>query len=90
MRLENDSNIIIYNTTDGKASVALYAHDGKIWLNQQQMAELFATSKQTISHHVINILKERELDMDSVVKYYLTTESDVWWNASPATTFSSI
>lgn len=53
------SNIIIYNTTDGKASVALYARDGKIWLNQQQMAELFGTSKQSISHHIINILKEK-------------------------------
>ena len=70
------SNIIIYNTTDGKASVALYARDGKIWLNQQQMAELFGTSKQSISHHIINILKEKELDTDSVVKHYLTTASD--------------
>ena len=58
---EQTSNIIIYNTTDRKASVALYAKDGKIWLNQQQMAELFATSKQTISYHIINILKETEL-----------------------------
>ena len=70
------SNIIIYNTTDGKASVALYARDGKIWLNQQQMAELFGTSKQSISHHIINILKEKELNTNSVVKHYLTTASD--------------
>ena len=46
------------------------------WLNQQQMAELFATSKQTISYHIINILKERELDEISVVKEYLTTAAD--------------
>ena len=70
------SNIIIYNTADGKVSVALYAKDGKIWLNQQQMAELFATSKQLISHHVVNILRERELDEFSVVKHYLTTAAD--------------
>lgn len=31
------SNIIIYNTTDGKASVVLYVFDSKIWLNQQQI-----------------------------------------------------
>ena len=72
----SSSNIIIYNTTDGKASVALYARDGKIWLNQQQMAELFGTSKQSISHHIVNILKEKELDTDPVVKHYLTTASD--------------
>jgi hypothetical protein len=73
---EQAPNIIIYNTNDGKASVALYAKDGKIWLNQQQMAELFATSKQTISHHIVNILKEKELHQDSVVKQYLTTAAD--------------
>ena len=49
---------------------------GKIWLNQQQMAELFATSKQTISYHIINILKEKELHENSVVKEYLTTAAD--------------
>lgn len=73
---EDKTNIIIYNTDDGETSVALYAHDGNIWLNQQQMAELFATSKQTISHHIVNILKERELDEKSVVKQLLTTAAD--------------
>ena len=74
--MDEQQNIIIYRTADGKASVALYAKDGKIWLNQQQMAELFATSKQTISHHIINILKEKELNEISVVKEYLTTAAD--------------
>ena len=40
----------------------LYARDGKIWLNQQQMAELFATSKSNISMHIAGVLKDRELD----------------------------
>ena len=40
------------------------------------MAELFATSKQTISYHVINILKNRELNEISVVKEFLTTAAD--------------
>ena len=56
--------------------MALDAKDGKIWLNQQQMAELFATSKQTISYHIINILKEKELGEILVVKEYLTTAAD--------------
>lgn len=73
---EDQKNIIIYRTADGNASVALLAKDGKIWLNQQQMAELFATSKQTISYHIINILKENELTESSVVKEYLTTAAD--------------
>ncbi len=70
------SNIIIYNTIDGKASVALYAKDGKIWLNQKQMAELFATSVANINMHISNILNEKELDANSVIKDYLTTASD--------------
>ena len=74
--MNDEQNIIIYRTADGKASVALYAKDGKIWLNQQQMAELFATSKQTISYHIINILKDNELAEKSVVKEYLTTAAD--------------
>ena len=74
--MDDQQNIIIYRTADGRASVALYAKDGKIWLNQQQMAELFATSKQLISHHIANILKERELNEMSVVKQYLTTAAD--------------
>ncbi len=69
-------DLIIYNTPDGRSSVALYAKDGNVWLNQSQIAELFATSKQTISHHINNILSEKELDKNSVVKYYLTTASD--------------
>ncbi len=74
--MDEQQNIIIYRTADGRASVALYAKDGKIWLSQQQMAELFATSKQAISYHIINILKEKELKEKSVVKEYLTTAAD--------------
>ena len=74
--MDEQQNIIIYRTADGRASVALYAKDGKIWLNQQQMAELFATSKPNISMHIASILKEKELTESSVVKNYLTTAAD--------------
>ena len=74
--MNDEQNIIIYRTADGRASVALYAKDGKIWLNQQQMAELFATSKPNISMHIANILKEKELTESSVVKNFLTTAAD--------------
>ena len=73
---QSDSSIIIYNTLDGKASVALYAHDGSVWMNQNQLAELFDTSIPNISMHISNILKERELETNSVIKDYLTTASD--------------
>ena len=38
---QNENKIIIYNTDDGKASVSLYAKNGSVWLNQNQLAELF-------------------------------------------------
>ena len=71
---QNKKNIIIYNTIDGKAKVSLYAKDGKIWMNQSQLAELFDTSVPNISMHISNILKEGELDTNSVIKDYLITE----------------
>ena len=72
----NRQNIIIYKTADGRASVALYAKDGNIWMNQNQLAELFATSKQNIGQHISNILEEGELEDNSVVKNYFTTADD--------------
>ena len=73
---ETDQDIIIYKTNDNKVKIALYAKDGSIWLNQNQLADLFDTSKQSISYHIINILEDQELDEKAVVKNYLTTASD--------------
>jgi hypothetical protein len=72
----NQQNILIYNTADGKASVSLYTKDGNVWMNQSQLAALFDTSIPNISMHISKILKERELQSNSVVKDYLTTAQD--------------
>ena len=69
-------NIIIYSSPDGKINVSLMTRDGKIWLNQSQISGLFGTSVQNISYHIINILKDKELDENSVIKDYLITASD--------------
>lgn len=73
---EGQQNIIIYNTKNGKASVSLYAKDGMVWMNQNQIAQLFDTSKQNIGQHISNILKEGELEEIAVVKNYFTTAAD--------------
>lgn len=70
------NDVIIYHSKDGKINVALMTRDGNVWLNQQQIATLFATSVPNISMHIANVLKERELDVNSVIKNYLTTASD--------------
>lgn len=71
-----ENNIIIYTTQDGKASVALFARDGNVWMNQQQLAELFATSVPNISMHIKNVLEDSELQERSVIQDYLTTAAD--------------
>jgi hypothetical protein len=74
--MDDEKGLIIYNTPDGRSKVALMARDGMVWLNQQSIAELFGTSKQNVSWHISNILKDGELAYDSVVKDYLTTAAD--------------
>jgi len=71
-----EKNIIIYNTADGKTSVSLFAKEGDVWMNQNELAELFDTSKQNISQHISNILEDNELAENSVVKYFFTTATD--------------
>lgn len=70
------NQIIIYRTDDGQSVVSLYADNGQVWLNQKQMAELFATSVQNIGQHITNILNDNELDANSVIKNFFITASD--------------
>ncbi|MES1998992.1 MAG: virulence RhuM family protein [Pseudomonadota bacterium] len=70
------SELILYQTEDGKAEVRLRAEDGSVWLTQAEIAELFSTTKQNVSLHAANVLKEGELAGESVVKDSLTTAAD--------------
>lgn len=76
-----EQELILYASNDGKSRVSLLARDGSVWLNQSQLAELFATSIPNISQHINNILKDRELRPDSVIKNYLTTATNGKINA---------
>ena len=71
---END--IIIYTSKDGKTEIGLTKLGDKIWLTQPDIAKLFGTSVANISMHIKNILEDKELSKNSVVKDYLTTASD--------------
>ncbi|WP_300704145.1 hypothetical protein [uncultured Campylobacter sp.] len=70
------NNIILYTTQDKKIKVELYEFGESVYLTQDLIAKLFDTSKQNVSLHIANILKEGELNADSVVKEYLTTAKD--------------
>jgi len=68
--------LILYRTEDGQTQIHLRADGATVWLTQAEIAELFDTSKQNVSLHVRNLLKEGELLADSVVKESLTTAAD--------------
>ena len=68
--------LILYRTPDGQAEIRLRAEGDTVWLTQAEMAELFETSKQNVSLHIRNILKEGELSESGVVKENLTTAAD--------------
>jgi len=74
--MNTQQKIIIYKTDDGKVKISLFAKDGSVWLNQNQLADLFDTSVPNISMHISNILKDNELSTNSVIKNYLTTACD--------------
>jgi len=67
---------LVYQTQDGKLKIDVRFEGETVWLTQQQMAELFQTTKQNVSLHIQNVFSERELDEDSVVKDSLTTAAD--------------
>ena len=66
------NHFIIYHTEDGNSKINLTLENGTIWLTQLQIAELFQTSKQTISELIKNILEDGELDAKVVVNYQYT------------------
>lgn len=68
--------ILFYTTEDGKINLGVLFSNESVWLTQSQMVELFQVTKQNISLHINNIFKENELQVDSVVKEYLTTARD--------------
>jgi prophage maintenance system killer protein len=72
----NNQQIVIYQTEDGKAQIDVQLEQDTIWLSQAQMVELFDRNKRTISEHIGNIFKEGELLENSVVRKSRITASD--------------
>jgi len=76
MSTQNRGELIVYRTEDGLAEVQLQTLDGSVWLNQAEIAELFDTTKQNVSLHIKNILKEGELPEAATVKESLTVQNE--------------
>ena len=67
------NDVILYRTDDGESAIELHLDNGMVWLTQQELAELFQSSKQNISKHIKAIFEDCELDEAVVVNYQLTT-----------------
>ena len=70
--MKEKNNIVIYQLEDGKTKIDVKLEDETVWLSQQQMADLYDTTKQNISLHIKNIFDEEELIENSTVKEFLT------------------
>jgi hypothetical protein len=71
----NTGEIVMYQP-DETIRLEVRVEDESVWLTQQQMAELFLSTKQNVSLHINNIFREDELEKISVVKESLTTAKD--------------
>lgn len=69
----NHSELLIYQTPDGRVKVDVRLEDETVWLTQGHMAELFGKSKKTISEHIRNVFAEGELSEQVVVRKFRTT-----------------
>jgi hypothetical protein len=74
--MENQSNILIYQTEDGVTKIETRLLEETVWLTQAQMADLFQKNRVTITEHLGNIFKERELEEMSVSRKFRHTASD--------------
>jgi len=68
--------IIIYQPDAKSVSLEVRIEDDTVWLTQNQMAQLFQTTRNNITLHISNIFKEKELEENSVGKESLLTASD--------------
>lgn len=67
---ENQGEIVIYQTDDGDTKIDVRFVDETVWLTQQQMAELFQSSRTNIIEHIQHIYEEGELDENSTCRNF--------------------
>ncbi len=68
------SEIIIYNSDDGKCKVDVRLEEDTVWLTQEQMSDLFQKAKSTINEHIQNIYADGELEIDNTMKKFGNSE----------------
>lgn len=73
---KSQGDIVIYQTEDGNTKIDVRFVDETVWLTQQQLVELYRSSKANISEHIKNIFDENELDEVSTVRKFRTVQNE--------------
>ncbi len=73
---KKDNNIIIYQDEDGITKVNVKFVGEDIWLNQNQIAEIYKTTQEYISMHIRNIYKDQELNNNATNKKFLLVQNE--------------
>ena len=68
--MEQDNEIIIYQNETGDTRIEVKHADETVWLSQQQMADLYQSSRSNIVEHIQNIYSEGELDEISTCRKF--------------------
>lgn len=74
--MDNNGEIIIYQTDDGSTHIDVKMEDETVWLAQAQLVQLYQTSKSNVSEHIKHIFEEGELEENAVVRKFRTTAAD--------------
>ena len=69
-KMDNYGEILIYQSEDGLTNIEVKIQDETVWLTQQQMADLFQTSRTNVVEHIAHIYKEFELDENSTCRKF--------------------
>jgi len=67
---QNTGNIIIYQTEDGLTKINVKLDNETVWLNQQQLAELYQSSRTNVVEHIKHIYEEGELPIESTCRNF--------------------
>lgn len=70
MKNDDKGQIIIYQADDGKTNIDVLLEDETVWLTQQQMADLFQTSRTNVVEHIKHIYEEGELEEKSTCRKF--------------------
>jgi hypothetical protein len=75
---------LLRNTPDGKIKIETHFENETVWLNIDQIAELFQKSRSTINKHILNIYKEEKLEIESSMRkignYNFSTKPTNFYN----------